>query len=681
MALCVAAVRPLGRTFYARRHDPLAQDEFLDARQGVALGYGATMCQIPSERRSKDEVPQRERTPVRKKTAATVKAGHFLAVILVAFTGLAGQLSNLTLLQQRSYLVQAESQRTRTLPLFAPRGIIYDRNMKPLASNQAAYRLLVRYPYYNQSELVQRLSEILGVSPVKLQNRVDAQKGRPYEPVELADRLTHEQYVQILERRQELSGVELESYSIRVYPQKQLAAHLLGHVGEIGPEQLKELEAKGYILGEVIGQSGLEAFYDSYLRGAPGVRQVEVNNAFEPLAEVQSVQPRPGLNLVMTVDAELQGVTERALDWQMHRLQTVTNPGDGHPYPKARAGAAVVVDVKTGAVLAMASRPAYDPNIFVGGISSRDWTGLNSPLMPLLNRSVQAAYHPGSTWKMLTGTAALTAGLTTPEERIFSGAQYEPTGQRDWLPGGHGWVNLVDALRLSSDIYFYEMGRRLGIERQVEFARVLGFGRATGVDLPAEAAGFLPDSAYRDENGWWLGQTTSLAIGQIVTATPLQLARYTAALANGGKMMKPYLVQFAQDAEGRIVHQTVPEQAGTLPVSPEVLQKAIEGMKRVNLPGGTSDFAVWPLPGIATAGKTGTAENPGQDDYGLYVGFAPADDPQIAVAVVIEQAGHGSSVSPVARSIFGEYFGVQLPAGDPARIPDDFSGPPHNRAK
>lgn len=607
----------------------------------------------------------------RENDAMQRRTALLLVFLLIALTALIGRLGSLTLMQQKSHTARVEGQSTRTIPLPAPRGMIYDRNMKPLAINRPAYRLLVHYPYYQETAVVDRLARVLDVTSDQLNRRIVQAQSRPFEPVQLADDLTPAQYTKIIEQMLWLPGVEVRSEPVRQYPMGELAGHLLGYVGAVNQEEWAELKEEGYNAGDLIGRVGLEAYYESDLRGVPGVREILINSAFEPLDEVDLRRPQPGRNLVLTIDSELQEVTERALDWQMYRLQTIPNVGDGHAYPDARAGAAVVMDVKTGAILAMASRPGFDPNLFVGGISQTDWDRLNGdPFRPMLNRTVQAAYQPGSTWKMMTGATVITAGLTNAGEQVFSGSVFEPTGQKDWLAWGHGWVNLVDALRLSSDIYFYEMGARLGIERLVEGAKGFGFGKETGVDLYEEVQGFLPDKEYREEHGWYLGQTTSAAIGQIFTVTPLQLARYTAALANGGKLLQPYLVQSVQSADGQVIRTTSPREVGTLPITEEARLLAVEGMIRVNLPGGTSDFVTWPLPGIATAGKTGTAENPPKDDYGLFVTFAPVDDPQVAVAVVIEQAGHGSSVSPVARTILASYFGVELPKNDPARLPD-----------
>lgn len=594
-------------------------------------------------------------------------------IVALTFSGLAGQLGNLTLRQEAAYRDRAVSQSTREIAIPAPRGTIYDRNMQPLAINRPAYRLLVDYPYYKDATVREKLSEILGMPMDKIEQQVKKQQDLPFEPVSLVDDLTPQQHAAILEQKQDLPGVVVQAEAVRQYPDKELAAQTIGYVGSLSEEELEELKDNGYRNGDQIGKTGLEAFYENELRGKNGVRQIEVNSYAQPLAEIGRTEPESGHNLVLTIDSKIQKTAGRALDWQMHRLQTIINLGDGHAYPNAKAGAVVVIDVKTGAILAMVSRPAYDPNLFVGGISTADWRRLNDdPFNPLLNRAVQAAYHPGSTWKMLTGTAAVTAGVTDPYEQVFSGKVYEPTGQKDWMPGGHGFVDLRNALRLSSDIYFYEMGIRLGIEKEVEFAKKFGFGDLTGIDLGEEVKGFLPDEQYRTENGWWLGQTSSAAIGQIFTTTPIQLARYVASLGNGGKIMRPYLVKEVTDNQGKVIKETQPEVLGTLPISQATLQVALDGMKLVNSPTGTSDFAQWPLPGMVTAGKTGTAENPPQDDYGLYVGFAPADNPEIAVAAVIEQAGHGGSVSTIARTIWADYYGIKLYSADPARVPDDF---------
>lgn len=584
-----------------------------------------------------------------------------LLMVTVTFVGLIGQLGNLALGQQRDYGEIADSQALRELGIPAPRGTIVDRKGTALVINRPAFHLLIHYPFYNDDALLVNLARVLDLPVEPIRERVKQSSSRPFVPVRVLEDMTQVQVTSVIERKPTLPGVEVLADSVRQYRYGDLASHLVGYV------------QSDSATGEMTGRAGLEAFYDELLQGKPGRRQVVVNIYGEPLGYSGQVPPTPGHNLTLTIDAKIQEMAERALAWQMHRIRTIPHAVQGRTYPNANAGAVVAMDVRTGAILAMASYPTYDPNLFVGGISVADWSRLmENPHQPMLNRAVQSAYHPGSTWKMLTGAAALTAKITTPQERFFSGREYAPTGQRDWVPGGHGWVDMADALKLSSNIYFYEMGLRMGIDRQVEAAKGFGFGALTGVDLYEEVAGFLPDAEYRSKHDWWMGQTSSAAIGQIFATTPLQLARYTAALANGGKLMQPYLVQSVQDATGKTVRETAPKEVGKLPITPEALATVVEGMKRVNRPGGTADYAIWPLPGIPTAGKTGTAENFPRDDYGLFVAFAPAENPEIAVAVAIEQAGNGGSTGPVSRAIFAEYFGVELPERDPARVPADF---------
>lgn len=635
-------------------------------RDSIQMEVKQTMMKPPKET---EKEPHHHR--------ATFVTGIMIFVMVL----LAAQMGNLTLLQQHQYKSAAEEQRTRTLPIYAPRGIIYDRNMEPLVINRAASSVFVRYPYYNEPDVLERLSTILGVPLSEIQKRVAQKKARQayYEPVLIKEDLNPQQYATILERKLELPGVEIQAQPVRVYPYKDMAAHVLGYVGQINDRELQEKKSAGYIGGELIGQTGLESFYEDVLRGRPGIRQVEINNYFQPLAEVQSQAPEPGNSLVLTIDANLQRVAEKALDWDMWRIRN-TIIGDG-PWVNAKAGAVVVLDVKTGAVLAMASRPAFDPNLFAMGISESDYKKLQDPVLtPEINRAIHKAYQPGSTWKMMTSAAALSAGVIGPYDKIYCTGQYDKAGNpKDWTPYGHGHVDTIGALKNSCDIYYYEMGYRMGVDKLVEMAKQFGFGAKTGIDLGAENPGLLPDAENRTAiwekelgDPWGIGHTVSAAIGQIVQTTPLQLARYTAALGNEGRVMKPYLVQRIVDPKGNVAKEFGSQQVGQVKLTPEHLRVILEGMAAVNSPTGTSDYAIYPLPGMRTGGKTGSAENPPRDDYGFYVSLAPLNDPQIATAVVIEQASHGSNTSAVARAIEAAYFKIKLAQNDPANIPAEY---------
>lgn len=609
------------------------------------------------------------------------KAVILLALALLGSTGLLGQLGNLTVLERDRLVSAAESQRTEYLRVKAPRGNILDRDGRPLATNRPANTVYVQWPHYREPALMDRLAQILGEPPETLAElaRRRLKEGPLWEPVRVKDDITPRQWALLLEHQDELPGVAVEVQPVRDYPGGSLAAHVLGYVGAVNEEEWRRLRSQGYRGDDMIGKSGLEARYEPYLRGREGERRVEVDQQYRPLGEASRTrEPEPGNSLVLTIDQELQAAVERSLDWNIFRIAHSPHAHEGrqgrpelHP---ANAGAVVVLDVHTGAVLALVSRPAFDPNLFItrrpaGALEAV----LTDPLAPQWNRATRAAYHPGSAWKMVTATAALMTGVVGPNERVLSTSTYEPTGQKEWRQGGHGLVDVVSALRISSNVFFYEMGRRLGIDRLVEYAAAYGFGARTGIDLE-EVSGFLPDAAYRAtlKDGWYLGQTTSAAIGQVFEATPLQLARYAAAIANGGQVLKPYLVQRVEDPDGHVLTQTAPQVVSEIPVQPAFIQLIQKGMRAADSPGGTSDFGRFPLPGISTAGKTGTAQNPGKDDFGVYVGYAPADMPEIAVAVVIENGGHGGWVGPVARAAYAQYFGVALSPTDPARAPDNF---------
>ncbi|HLN61284.1 MAG TPA: penicillin-binding protein 2 [Symbiobacteriaceae bacterium] len=610
------------------------------------------------------------------------RAAVLTGMVLVIVAGLAARLASMTLVEQQTFLKEAEEQRTRSLPTYAPRGLIYDRNMESLVTNRPSHSVSIGYPSYKQAEVLQRLSTILAMPLPEIEQLV-AQKvarQRYFEPVHLKDDITQEQYAILLERKNELPGVEVQTQPVREYPNKDMAGHILGYVNQVSQDELTQENDEKHIPGELVGRTGLEAFYDDYLRGKPGMRQLEINNYFQPVAEMQAVNPEPGNSIVLTLDAELQRAAERALEWDMWRIRN-TIIGDG-PWPHAKAGAVVAMDVKTGAILAMASRPSYDPNMFAEGITEAELKRLHDPVLtPEVNRAIQTAYQPGSTWKMMTSAAALEHGVIGMYDKVYCSGVYDKAGNpKDWTPAGHGWVDTVGALLGSCDIYYYEMGYRMGIDNLMETAKEFGFGQKTGIDLGGENAGMLPDEKNRREiweldrkDPWGIGHTVSASIGQIVNVTPLQLARYVATLGNDGKVMKPYLVEKVIDDKGQTVKEFAPQVVNHINVRPEYLQNILDGMAAVTAPvSGSSDFALYPLGNIRVGGKTGTAEYPPWDDYGFFVALAPIDNPQIAVAAVIEQAGHGGNVAAVPRAVLSSYFKVPLSKYDPANVPDAF---------
>lgn len=626
------------------------------------------------------------------------RAGQFTLVLILIFLILSAQLANLQVLQQSYFISKADAQRFRSLPIMAPRGEIFDRNGQVIASNRPAYTVSVHYPYYEDEELQKKLSEVLSIPLEEIRKKVrdkTQKERRLFDPIRLKTDLSPEVHTILVERQADLPGVTVEVQPIREYRLGDEAAQVIGYVGEISPDQLQQdrWKQQNYRPGDIVGKTGLEYYYEEYLRGRDGSQQVEVDYRFRPtFRNLGQIDPEPGNNLILTIDAKLQKVAEMALDQTLERIRTYK--GSSGPYPNARTGAAVVIDVKTGEILAMVNRPGYDLNLFAAGISPDDYKRLaQDPLKPFHNRAISGVYAPGSTFKMVGATAALEYQVITENDTVFCDGFYDKVviGKKcwNWRDGGHGAVDMRRALKVSCDIYFYEMGYRLGNDRLVEYALAYGFGQPTGIDLAGEAVGTIPTEEWvekertrrKDPNfRLWRGDDLNTVIGQgYVTATPLQLAMYTAAVANGGTLYRPHLVKRIVSPSGEILKEFAPEERAKVPASPENLKIVREGMLEVTRPGGTSAWTFYDFP-IPVAAKTGTAQKAGQEyDNAIFVAFAPYDDPQIAIAIVVEQGGSGSLTSPIAKAVFAEYFGIPLKDGDPAKIIDPNAPPAADR--
>ena len=521
--------------------------------------------------------------------------------------------------------------------------------------------------------------------------------------------ITPEQYTAIEERRSEMPGVVLEVQPLRAYPLGDIAAHVLGYMGEINEQQLQAMSDQGYRIGDFIGQSGLERYLEQELHGRAGGRQVEIDALGRLVRELGVVEPVPGNDAILTIDAALQQRAEYALQATLFRRQAAG-------FEDARAGAAVVLDVRTGEILAMVSEPDFNPNDFVTGIPLAKWRELNTdPASPMVNRAIKSSYPPASTFKMVTAAAALEEGVSFPGETFDArGGIYRVTAnevRKCWYQpyGGHGIVDIPEALAKSCNIAFYELGRRLFEVRNrtdsevlARYARMFGLGEATGLkSLPGEEAGRLPDSAnkvalFGDAN-IYLGDYLNLAIGQgFMQYTPLQMARYVAAIANGGLVYRPYLVKEIRSPSGEIVTQTEPEVVSRLEVSPRTLKTLQLGMYLTTVletdEGYGTAYGIFEsleAAGIAVAGKTGTVQLGMEDvdNHGWFVGYAPADpdpfddipvEPEIALAVIVEHGGGGAAAAaPVAREIFEYYFRSRLPESpSPPGLPDQIQPAP-----
>ncbi|MEW6081469.1 MAG: penicillin-binding protein 2 [Bacillota bacterium] len=605
----------------------------------------------------------------------------FVLLVLVGFALLAGRMAQLQLVQGAEYNRLADGNRRRIELLRAPRGIIFDREGRVLATNRPAFTVsLVRMGASSPDpEVLRRLASILDIAPSEMEERVTRGASVPlYQPLRIKRDVSPEVYTIIDENSHELPGVILEVEPMREYPFHNLASHVLGYLREIDDVELARLSEQGYRMGDMVGKAGVEALYDLELHGTHGGRQVEVDARGRRIKTLpRQVDPVPGNSLVLTIDAHLQDVAEKALLEQMKILRE----DPLMPQERVGAGAAVVLDVKTGEVLAMASIPDYDPNLFAGEISLEAWLTLEqNPLFPFSNRAITAEYAPGSTFKMVTAIAALETGRIHPRETFYDpGVYWRVMPKTCWERRGHGTLSLEQAIAQSCNVAFYEIGYRTGIDSIARYAAKLGLGEPTGIQfVPRENLGLVPSTAWKKqafEEGlpgirdprWYDAETLDASIGQgFHRYTPLQMAVYASALATGQRL-QPQVVKEVLDPGGTPVRQLEPKVVGTVGVASAHLDAIRNGMLKVTQPGGTAGHLFTDLP-IAVAGKTGTVEMDarlGRDDHGWFVGYAPFADPQVAVAVIVEEGGGGSrAAAPVAKKILQAYFGfpVEIPA-------------------
>lgn len=546
----------------------------------------------------------------------------------------------------------AEGNRLRAIPIAAMRGIMYDRNGQILVGSRPSF--MVTYVPTKDGmtdDELKELSQLINQPEDKLREKIQKVKSA-YVPTVLATDLTQDIVTKIEERRNELPGISVDVQPIRYYPYNEMAAQIFGYVGQIDEEDMKRLEGQEGVSNITqIGRAGLESYYDDILRGKDGGRQVEVDAAGSPVKEMERKNPIAGHNIHLTIDLNLQQAAEDAMDKQ------VANGIGTHGI------AAVAIDPNTGAVLAMASRPSFNPNWFTRGITAKEWAQINdNPYHPMENRAIAGEYPPGSTFKLITGSAALELKKVTPDEMIFDSGRHWLVDMRNAGGEALGWINFTEALAKSDNVYFYEMGRRVGIEKLAEYARMFGMGKKTGIALRGEASGLVASEEYKKKTfnqDWYLGDTFNSAIGQgFQLVTPLQAAMIVSEVANGGIQYRPFIVNRIDNLDGTPYKIFAPEQVGTLAVSRSTLDLIREGMRNVTEESGTAGslFAGFP---IQVAGKTGTAENFGGVDHGWFVAYAPFDHPRIVVAVLVEQGGYGGVASgPIVKMMLEEFFHV-----------------------
>ena len=573
---------------------------------------------------------------------------QFLSVVIVLIIAvLIGRAGYLQVYDGELYARLAEGNRIRIIPAEAARGTFYDRNGELLVTNRPGFAVsLLPLTEPVSPEVIARVSKLIHVPIAEIQQKIDTHVG--FDPIRIKTDVLPDIVTLIEEQKDDYPGVVIEVLPIRDYIYGEYAAHVFGYVSEINEEELERRKNEGYKSGYIIGKFGLERIYDKEVRGVNGGDQVEVDVSGRPVQLLGRQSPVPGNDLVLTIDKHLQEAAEQAIDAQLAIVH-------------ANAAAAVVMNPQTGEVLAMVSRPAFNPNLFAGGISTQNWNVLNNnPYHPRDNKAITGEYPPGSTFKIVTGTAALAEHKVTPQEKIFDAGHHWIIPKTNAGGEALGWINFQDAMAHSDNVYFYEMGNRLGVDALERYARMFGLGTRTGIDLPYEAEGLVPNRKYKAENyedgEWYLSETFDAAIGQgFNLVTPLQAAMVMGEIAANGKRYQPHLVQRIVDVNGNTVREFQPKLLSELDVSPSVIRNVQEGLHSVTKIGTAAGvFAGFP---IDIAGKTGTAENSQGRDHGWFVAYGPYVNPNIVVAVIVEQGGFGSlSAVPIGRRIMEAAF-------------------------
>lgn len=594
-------------------------------------------------------------------------------IIVVAFLILVARLWYLQVVMGDQLWKFSLENRLRKEIVRAPRGMIFSRNNQLLTHNTSRFDAIIIPQYLkNKDETLNKLARILDMERASVDKILKRNSGQAsYLPVVIKKNISQRELAVIETENTKMPGVVVDTFISREYSDGEVGAHMLGYIGEISQSQLPRYQKRDnydYKLGDFIGQSGIEEKFDSYLRGEDGFEFMEVDargrmkrhiSSNEIFAGIQNKPAVPGNNIRLTVDRDLQLAAFNALE--------------------GRVGSAVAVDVNTGEVLAIVNRPSFDPTRFSKGITPEYWSSLTGDdRNPLLDRSIQEHYSPGSTFKTFTAIAALEEGVVKADEQVMCGPTYR-LGRRvyhDWKRNGHGLTDVYKSLAHSVDVYFYKIATVLDIDVLATYARSFGFGTKTEVTLPREIPGLIPTKEWKKKRfgeEWQLGETLSCVIGQsYVLATPIQLAMAYAAIANGGKLYRPHLVKEIFSNSGDVVKRFGPELVGRAKVSPETLKAIKRGLNEVvNKQGGTAWW--YRGRGIRMAGKTGTSqvksmtkkelfsrcEDMPYDSrhHGIFVGFAPFDNPEIAVAAVVEHGCHGSSAgAPVAREVITTYM-------------------------
>ncbi|MEW6673444.1 MAG: penicillin-binding protein 2 [Thermodesulfobacteriota bacterium] len=584
--------------------------------------------------------------------------------VLAAFVMLFVRLFYLQVIEREEYRRLSENNSIRLQSIKPPRGLIFDRNGDLLVDNRPSFDLsIITKDAKPVERTLSQLSYFLETPIDELQSKISRNKGySAYTPILLKQDIGRDSLAQVEVHKFDLPGVGVNVEARRHYINPNSAAHLLGYLSEINAEELKSGKYPENRGGDFIGRFGVEKTYEHYLRGKRGGRQVEVNATGQVVRILQTVEATPGQNIYLTVDIGLQKKAEELL--------------------QGRAGAVIAVDPGNGEILALASNPSFDQNDFVSGMSREKWEALvSNPQRPLENKALQGEYPPASTYKIVTAMAALEEGVVDEDTTFFCPGYYN-YGDREfrcWKEGGHGTVDVIKALSESCDVFFYQVGQKLGVDRLAFYAKGSGLGAPTEINLDNEASGLVPTASWKKNRTgieWQRGETLSVAIGQGYNlTTPLQMLTLTAAVANGGAIYRPQILKKIETAEGKVVSESELQLRGKLPASRRTLDIIRKGLwEVVNSPSGTARNAK--VPGIEISGKTGTAQVVGRKadetadkksepvikPHAWFVAYGPARNPQIAVAVIVEHGkGGASDAAPIAREVLKTFFAMKKP--------------------
>jgi len=598
----------------------------------------------------------------------------YAVLVIISFLVVLMRIWYLQILRGEDFMGQSEENRIRKISLPDYRGTIKDRQGETIVNIRPSFSLYITPEDAGDfSESLKFLSRLIDINEDKLRN--DIRQSPLFKDILIKRDISRKEIAYIEENKMLLPGIHIKVQPLRSYVHKDFASHVLGYLGEVSKSDLKTEVFGRYEQGDMIGKNGLEKIYESNLKGKKGFKEVEVDVSGRELKTLRKLSPKTGNSLVLTLDNRVQN--------KLEKLMVKTS---GQDFVK---GSVVVMKVQSGEIVAMVSKPSFDPNLFATGISKNKWNRLLSDKKnPLQNRAIDGQYPPASTYKMITAYAALSEKLVEPESTIFCSGRFR-LGKRDyrcWKKRGHGHMNLHKAMVQSCDVYFYTLGHRLGIDSLAKYAKKLGLGELTGIELKGEKRGLVPSTRWKQKNKkepWFPGETISASIGQGYNLmTPLQSVSMISTIASGGLLVRPYLVKKIESSDGKLIKEFFPEVKRNISIDPDVLKHIKEGLRGVVYDArGTGHRAR--LKNIIVSGKTGTAQVVGMKDsdeidpeaeipyqfrdHAWFVAFAPYDKPEVAVAVIIEHGGHGGdTAAPIARQVLETYF-AHYPVSETAR--------------